>query len=230
MASGLVCCTLPKITWSKSLGCDAALGDGGFAGVDRQVDGAHVLEPARECPEGRAFGGDDPDFFGHAEAALTDPTILSGIGNAYSDEILHRARLSPVTQTSARRRRGGSGSSTRLGHAHRRVDRAPARRGRRRLPERRSPRSATAWRSTDATASRAPTAAPLVQRIVYAENEANYCATLPDRRRLLADRSLSRLLKKDWPRTLDELEERRPALQRKPNPERSTKAKKPTGP
>ncbi|HVN31957.1 MAG TPA: DNA-formamidopyrimidine glycosylase family protein [Thermoanaerobaculaceae bacterium] len=139
--------------------------------------------------------------------ALTDPTLLSGIGNAYSDEILHRARLSPAALTGklterevealfdaaratlsewVERLRGETGDGF--------------------------PEKVTAFRDGMAVHGRygkpCPACGSPVQRIVYAANEANYCARCQTGGKLLADRALSRLLKGDWPRTLEELEER----------------------
>ena len=120
--------------------------------------------------------------------ALTDPRLFSGIGNAYSDEILHRARLSPVALT----QQLADDEIERLLRGDRRpcsgVDRpARARRPATASP-RRSPRSAPRWRCTAGTGSRARTCGSPVQRIVYAENETNYCARCQTGGRLLADR------------------------------------------
>jgi len=148
--------------------------------------------------------------------ALTDPRLLAGIGNAYSDEILHRARLSPFVQTGAMtdeqlavldaatravlgewtaRLREEAAADAVAGHA--------------------LPRKVTAFRPGMAVHGRygqpCPVCGAPVQRILYAENEANYCAKCQTGGRLLADRVLSRLMKDDWPRTLEELEERRAA-------------------
>ena len=146
--------------------------------------------------------------------ALTDPRLFSGIGNAYSDEILHRARLSPVKLT--RQPRRGRDRAALRGDARgaRRVDRAPARA----RPASGFPEKVTAFRPEMAVHGRfgqpCPVCGAPVQRIVYADNETNYCARCQTGGRLLADRALSRLLKEDWPRTLEELEERRPARRR----------------
>jgi formamidopyrimidine-DNA glycosylase len=140
--------------------------------------------------------------------ALTDPGILSGIGNAYSDEILHRARLSPVMLTG----RLDQDEVARLFDATRQtllawIDRLRAEAGDG------FPEGVTAFRPGMAVHGRygqpCPDCGAPVQRIVYADNETNYCARCQTGGRLLADRSLSRLLHEDWPRTLDELEERR---------------------
>jgi formamidopyrimidine-DNA glycosylase len=140
--------------------------------------------------------------------ALTDPRILSGIGNAYSDEILHRARLSPVKLT----RSLTDDEAARLFDACRTtladwIDRLRADTGAG------FPEGVTAFRPEMAVHGRfgkpCPDCGAPVQRIVHADNETNYCARCQTGGRLLADRALSRLLKQDWPRTLDEMEERR---------------------
>jgi formamidopyrimidine-DNA glycosylase len=137
--------------------------------------------------------------------ALTDPTILSGIGNAYSDEILHRARLSPMIQT----KQLDDDEWRRLYDAVQEVLtewierlRAEAGRG--------FPEKVTAFRKEMAVHGKfgepCPVCATTVQRIRYAENETNYCPRCQTGGKLLADRALSRLLKDDWPRTIDALE------------------------
>jgi formamidopyrimidine-DNA glycosylase len=142
--------------------------------------------------------------------ALTDPRLLSGIGNAYSDEILHRAQLSPVKLT----RQLDDAEVARLYEATRAtltdwIDRL------RREAAGAFPEGVTAFRADMAVHGRygkpCPVCGAPVQRIVYAENETNYCARCQTEGRLLADRALSRLLHQDWPRTLEELEERRAA-------------------
>ncbi|MGH2378983.1 MAG: DNA-formamidopyrimidine glycosylase family protein [Candidatus Limnocylindria bacterium] len=139
--------------------------------------------------------------------ALTDPTLFSGIGNAYSDEILHRARLSPLRLT----RTLDEDETARLCAATREVlaewrDRLVAE-ARAAFPEK-----VTAFRPEMAVHGRyrkpCPVCGSPVQRIRYAGNEANYCATCQTGGKLLADRALSRLLREDWPRTLTELEEK----------------------
>ena len=145
--------------------------------------------------------------------SLTDPGILSGIGNAYSDEILHRAKLSPVKQT----RQLSSEEIARLFEATRATlldwcDRIRAQ------AAGEFPEGVTAFREGMAVHGRygkpCPVCGSPVQRIAYADNETNYCAVCQTGGRLLADRALSRLLKQDWPRTLEELEERRQAGRR----------------
>jgi formamidopyrimidine-DNA glycosylase len=137
--------------------------------------------------------------------ALTDPRLFSGIGNAYSDEILHRARLSPLRQT----RRLGDDEIARLRAAARSTLLDWTERLRRDAGEG-FPEKVTAFREGMAVHGRfgkpCPDCGTKVQRIVYAENECNYCPRCQTEGRLLADRTLSRLLKDDWPRTIEELE------------------------
>ncbi len=139
---------------------------------------------------------------------LTDPRILSGIGNAYSDEILHRARLSPVRLT----HKLTSDEIERLWSATRETLAAWTERLRRETGDA-FPEKVTAFRDEMAVHGRfgkpCPDCAAPVQRIVHADNETNYCAACQTGGRLLADRALSRLLHEDWPRTLEELEARR---------------------
>ncbi len=142
--------------------------------------------------------------------ALTDPHLFSGIGNAYSDEILHRARLSPAKLTS----RLTDDEIARLHDATRATLLDWTERLRREAGDG-FPEKVTAFREGMAVHGRyglpCPACGGPVQRIVYAENEANYCPACQTGGKLLADRALSQLLKGDWPRTLEELEERRGA-------------------
>ena len=143
--------------------------------------------------------------------ALTDPRLFDGIGNAYSDEILHSARLSPVKLTS----RLTEEESERLWSAAREtLERWSARLVTKAQAE--FPEKVTAFREGMAVHGRfgkpCPDCGSPVQRIVYAENEANYCAECQTGGKLLADRALSQLLKSDWPKTLEELEERKNLL------------------
>jgi formamidopyrimidine-DNA glycosylase len=137
--------------------------------------------------------------------ALTDPRIFSGIGNAYSDEILHRARLSPVTLTS----RLKTDEIATLFNATREVLEEWIARLRAEA-EGKFPEKVTAFREGMAVHGRflkpCPRCGTKVQRIRYAANETNYCPTCQTGGKLLADRSLSRLLKQDWPRSLEEME------------------------
>jgi formamidopyrimidine-DNA glycosylase len=137
--------------------------------------------------------------------ALTDPRILSGIGNAYSDEILHAAMLSPITHTDkltpeewSRLYAATRDTLTRW------IERLRAE------AAGNFPEKVTAFRPEMAVHGRygkpCPRCGETVQRIRYADNETNYCAKCQTKGRVLADRALSRLLGADWPRTLDELE------------------------
>jgi formamidopyrimidine-DNA glycosylase len=138
--------------------------------------------------------------------ALTDPRIFSGIGNAYSDEILWNARLSPVKRTSQL-------SDVEVERLHRAVVESLNEWTQRLRDEVGEdwPTKVTAFRDDMAVHGKfgvpCPRCGSKVQRIVYADNETNYCATCQTEGKLLADRSLSRLLKDDWPKTLEELEE-----------------------
>jgi formamidopyrimidine-DNA glycosylase len=138
--------------------------------------------------------------------ALTDPRLFSGIGNAYSDEILHAARLSPLALTQSL----SDAEVSRLYEATRSTLRDWTVRLRAEVGDG-FPERVTAFREGMAVHGRfrkpCPACGSPVQRIAYAENEVNYCARCQNEGRLLADRALSRLLKQDWPRTLDELED-----------------------
>lgn len=149
--------------------------------------------------------------------ALTDPRLFSGIGNSYSDEILHRARLSPLALT----HRLSDADSARLFHATRAtlldwldLLRTEAGDG--------FPTKVTAFREGMAVHGRfgqpCPVCGTAVQRIVYAENETNYCPRCQTGGKVLADRSLSRLLHDDWPRSIEELECSQLSKPRTPRP------------
>jgi len=137
--------------------------------------------------------------------ALTDPRLVSGIGNAYSDEILHAARLSPVTLTHKlkedewERLFAATRDTLRLWIERLRAEAGDG-----------FPEKVTAFRKDMAVHGRygqpCPRCGEKIQRIRYADNETNYCARCQTGGRVLADRSLSRLLRSDWPRTLEELE------------------------
>ena len=137
--------------------------------------------------------------------ALTDPHLFSGIGNAYSDEILHRAKLSPFAQTQSL-----SGEDTRRLYAAVRSTLAEWTERLRREAGANFPEKVTAFREGMAVHGRfrkpCPVCGSPVQRIVYAQNETNYCARCQTGGKILADRALSRLLKASWPRSIDELE------------------------
>ena len=141
--------------------------------------------------------------------SLTDPRLLSGIGNAYSDELLHRARLSPLQLTSNL----DDEAMARLHAATQAVLREWLERLRQETPAGELPEKVTAFREGMAVHGRhgqpCPACGAPVQRIRWAENECNYCARCQTEGRLLADRALSKLLHGDWPRTLEELEELR---------------------
>jgi len=146
--------------------------------------------------------------------ALTDPHLFSGIGNAYSDEILHRAQLSPVKLTSKL-------SAKEIAQLYTATRETLSEWAKLLIKQSASdfPEGVTAFRPEMAVHGRygkpCPVCGAPVQRIVYAENEANYCAQCQTGGKLLADRSLSRLLKRDWPKTLEELDEMKAALRAK---------------
>ena len=186
------------------------------AGAKRRAS-LHVLEGEeglREIDPGGidVFAGDLAEFQDALtienrtlKRALTDPRIVSGIGNAYSDEILHAALLSPITLT----RKLSPGEWERLFSATRStlqhwMDQL------RREATKNFPEKVTAFRKDMAVHGRygqpCPRCGDPIQRIRYADNETNYCARCQTGGKVLADRSLSRLLGKDWPRTLDDLE------------------------
>jgi len=139
---------------------------------------------------------------------LTDPHVLSGIGNAYSDEILHAAKLSPIKMTS---KLTDEEVSRLLAAAKQQLIHWTAILTRQFAKKFPGPGDVTAFRPDFAVHGKynkpCPVCGSPVQRIVHAENETNYCAKCQTGGKLLADRSLSRLLKKDWPQTLEELEE-----------------------
>lgn len=171
--------------------------------------------------DGLHRGGTEPldvDFGGFRAAVtreshtlkrtLTDPRLLSGIGNAYSDEILHRARLSPVrligalTEDDLRRLHASTVAVLQEWTARLRAETGDG-----------FPEKVTAFREEMAVHGRfgkpCPDCGTAIQRIRYADNETNYCPRCQTDGKLLADRALSRLLKKDWPRTIAELEEQK---------------------
>jgi formamidopyrimidine-DNA glycosylase len=137
--------------------------------------------------------------------SLTDPRLFDGIGNAYSDEILHRARMSPLKLT----RRLTDEDIARLARATRETLSLWIHRLKQKAGDK-FPEKVTAFHDDMAVHGRhgkpCPDCGAPVQRIVYADNECNYCAVCQNNGRLLADRAMSRLLRADWPRTLEELE------------------------
>ena len=142
--------------------------------------------------------------------SLTDPRLFSGIGNAYSDEILHRAKLSPALLTQKMSR----DEVRALFQATRTVLTEWTERLRQEAREK-FPEKVTAFRDDFAVHGKykqpCPVCGTAVQRIAYADNETNYCPPCQTGGKLLSDRSLARLLHEDWPRTIEELEERFPA-------------------
>jgi formamidopyrimidine-DNA glycosylase len=183
------------------------------AGTKRRAS-LHLLSTLEGLDPGGAevFAIDEAEFAARLrrenhtlKRALTDPRLFSGIGNAYSDEILHRAKLSPIAMTAkltdeeARRLYEATRATLADWTARLRAEAAGG-----------FPEKVTAFRDGMAVHGRygkpCPVCGAPVQRIVFAENETNYCARCQTGGRILADRALSRLLKKSWPRTLDELE------------------------
>jgi formamidopyrimidine-DNA glycosylase len=136
---------------------------------------------------------------------LTDPRVIDGIGNAYSDEILHRARMSPFVQTA----KIGDEEVVRLRQASREVLTEWIARLREETGDD-FPEKVTAFRPEMAVHGKfgkpCPVCGTKVQRIRYADNETNYCPKCQTEGRILADRSLSRLLRDDWPKHIDDLE------------------------
>ena len=183
------------------------------AGSKRRAS-LHVLDTLEGLDPGGAeiFGIDGQEFSRRLKRenhtlkrALTDPRLFAGIGNAYSDEILHRARLSPVAMTL----RLDDEEVARLFRATRETLAEWTERLRKEAAGG-FPEKVTAFREGMAVHGRfgkpCPVCGSPVQRIVFAENETNYCARCQTGGKILADRALSRLLKKSWPRTLEELE------------------------
>lgn len=181
-------------------------GENGLRGLD--PGGLEVLETTLE-----PFAATLTSRNHTLKRALTDPTLFSGIGNAYSDEILHRAQLSPVALTQklspdqVRRLYAGVKDVLEEWILRLRQEAGGA-----------FPENVTAFRPGMAVHGRfgqpCPVCGAKVQRIRYADNETNYCPVCQTGGKLLADRSLSLLLKKDWPRTLEALEEMRATQQR----------------
>jgi len=183
------------------------------AGTKRRAS-LHLLSTLEGLDPGGAevFAIDESEFAARLrrenhtlKRALTDPRLIAGVGNAYSDEILHRAKLSPIAMTAKltddEAQRLYEATRTTLADWTARL-RAEAAGG--------FPEKVTAFRDGMAVHGRygkpCPVCGAPVQRIVFAENETNYCPRCQTGGKILADRALSRLLKKSWPRTLDELE------------------------
>jgi formamidopyrimidine-DNA glycosylase len=175
------------------------LAAGGAALAEFDRGGLEVLDASLEAFAGRLRSENHT-----LKRALADPRLFSGIGNAYSDEILHRARLSPLQLTS----RLDDAGVERLYHAVRETLTLWTERFRGETGNG-FPEKVTAFREGMAVHGRygqpCPDCGAPVQRIRYADNETNYCARCQTGGRLLADRALSRLLREDWPRSLDEL-------------------------
>jgi formamidopyrimidine-DNA glycosylase len=190
---------LTEASTKKRASLHLVRGAAGLAAFDR--GGLEVLEA-----DLGAFGAALRRENHTLKRALTDPRLLSGIGNAYSDEILHAAQLSPARLTSQL----DDAEVARLYDSTREVLALWTDRLRAEVGEGSFPEKVTAFREGMAVHGRyrqpCPRCGAKVQRIVYADTETNYCARCQTGGRLLADRSLSRLLKDDWPRTLDELE------------------------
>jgi formamidopyrimidine-DNA glycosylase len=200
------CLTLTEAGTRKRAALHILRGEEGLASLD--AGGIDVMTASREA-FGQALQCENHTL----KRALTDPRLFSGIGNAYSDEILHRARLSPVALTS----RLSSEEIARLHDATKQTLeewiirlRAEA--------DGKFPEKVTAFREGMAVHGRygqpCLRCGEKIQRIRHADNETNYCVRCQTGGKLLADRALSRLLGQDWPRTLEELEDRRASLRR----------------
>jgi formamidopyrimidine-DNA glycosylase len=200
------CLTLTEAGTRKRAALHIVCGEEGLASLN--AGGIDVMSASPEA-FGQALQSENHTL----KRALTDPRLFSGIGNAYSDEILHRARLSPVALTS----RLSSEEIARLHDATKQtlekwIVRLRAEAGGK------FPEKVTAFREGMAVHGRygqpCPRCGEKIQRIRHADNETNYCARCQTGGKLLADRALSRLLGQDWPRTLEELEDRRASLRR----------------
>ena len=195
--------TLTEAGTKKRASLHLVRGEGALGAIDR--GGIEVMDVTRDA-FAEALRRENHTI----KRSLTDPRILSAIGNAYSDEILHAAKLSPVRLTQQMKDeeidRLYAATRTTLEAWTARL-RAEAETG--------FPEKVTAFRPEMAVHGKYGKPCPVcgvpVQRIVHAENETNYCPGCQTGGKLLADRALSRLLKSDWPRTLEELEEHRSA-------------------
>jgi len=196
--------TLTEAGSQKRASLHVVVGEAGLAALD--PGGIDVLSATPSAFAARLTAANHT-----LKRALTDPRLFSGIGNAYSDEILHRAGLSPILLTQKMKPE----QIDHLFHVTRATlidwtDRLRAEAGDK------FPENVTAFREEMAVHGRygmpCPRCGTKVQRIRYASNETNYCAVCQTGGKLLADRALSRLLREDWPRTLEELEEMRKGL------------------
>ncbi len=196
--------TLTEAGSQKRASLHVVAGDAGLAGLD--PGGIDVLSASSSEFAGRLTAANHT-----LKRALTDPRLFSGIGNAYSDEILHRSELSPILLTQKMSRE--QIEHLRLAAKATLIEwteRLRAEAGEK------FPENVTAFREEMAVHGRygmpCPRCGAKVQRIRYASNETNYCAVCQTGGKLLADRALSRLLREDWPRTLEELEEMKRTL------------------
>jgi formamidopyrimidine-DNA glycosylase len=193
--------TLTEAGTKKRASLHLVRGEGGLASLN--PGGLEVLEADLETFQQELVKENHT-----LKRALTDPQLFSGIGNAYSDEILHRSQLSPLALT----QRLKEEEVTRLFDAIKKTLLDWADRIRQEAGEG-FPEKVTAFRAGMAVHGRhglpCPICGTAIQRIVYAENETNYCPRCQTNGKLLADRSLSRLLKNDWPGTIEEWEEGR---------------------
>jgi formamidopyrimidine-DNA glycosylase len=193
--------TLTEAGTKKRASLHLVRGEGGLASLN--PGGLEVLEADLETFQQELVKENHT-----LKRALTDPRLFSGIGNAYSDEIFHQARLSPLALT----QRLNEEEVTRLFEAIKKTLLDWADRIRQEAGEG-FPEKVTAFRQGMAVHGRhglpCPICGTAIQRIVYAENETNYCPRCQTNGKLLADRSLSRLLKNDWPRNIEELDEGR---------------------
>jgi formamidopyrimidine-DNA glycosylase len=192
------CLTLTEAGSQKRASLHMAAGEAGLAALD--PGGIDVMTAPLDLFSWALVSGNHT-----LKRALTDPRVFSGIGNAYSDEILHRARLSPIKLTSKLTAEEIATLHTATqGVLQEWIERLRAQ------AAGKFPEKVTAFREEMAVHGRyrqpCPRCGAKIQRIRYASNETNYCAVCQTGGRLLADRALSRLLGQDWPRTLEELE------------------------